>query len=1011
MHFFPLSITLTLSLLHGWLPRAAGDGFGVNATHIVIGQTTPLTGLQRDTGIRIAAGLQAAFSEANAAGGVHSRNVTLLTLDDGYVPSMAVANFPTLQSKALVLAALFGTDITTAIMPLAVAANMPAVGPFSGSAATRTPFQEQILNVRGSFMDEMVVQVILVVQNLRVHRVGVFYQNDSFGNTYLASVTTGLNYVGLGVAVTGSYAPGTNAVESAVAAIAGHSPRVQAVVMAAFQAQSTRFLQLFWQDNRTDPACYFLFYSGGTGASFPTSLNPKYWPNLLFTQIVPPLDTPDLDIVPQFLQAASLYFPANIAPNLFSFQAYLIGRLIVEVLRGIPGQITRAAFLDELYTTRLYAIGGLFLGMYSRNFSGCAHIVCASNVGLRTVFPAVLDASDPTGAVHYSPGLGTYSYPVTQPSYPPDAVRRPLLFGQLLPHDDPAWRRVAEAIGQALQEAFAAFNGAGGVNGRPVQLLQQYYAGDPGPAAAALADRYALLALVGSVATQSSALQLYAIAQIGTYQTDPLATYAAYDRSEVQVQASLPLELMALASFAYQLGQPVHLRAPSTAAGQTALQAMVQSLHSLQLQPATSQTFDSAAAALQGLGADTVIAVGSDADVQVWFLALEALPELCLLTPSPRAAHLLASLPVANYSQASRFHYPYMFNASAAPVVSGLDVQDAALYGQLLGGVLTGVLRSANNWQLAYTTTDMVLASWFGSQYQYGNANCECNEGVRQVTVVTATRQVSPIAVEFAQPGCHVTYRPLISAPAAGQWYVGLVVGVVVGVAVLGAGGWGLARWGRRDNSAAPKDDRQPFCILFTDIQASTHLWATIPDIMAAALYAHHNIIRKLVLKHRLYEVKTIGDSFMCAACQPDYGVRFALDLQRELFAHEWETDRIDTAYMLQVYGRKGKWDAGRHGWNGLRVRVGIHHGLGHVHFDSVSKGYDYYGTVVNTAARVEAVCHGGQIGVTQEVHDALKGEFPGAVVTDLGQQILRGLAEPLHLYQLVPTELHNRSF
>lgn len=49
---------------------------------------------------------------------------------------------------------------------------------------------------------------------------------------------------------------------------------------------------------------------------------------------------------------------------------------------------------------------------------------------------------------------------------------------------------------------------------------------------------------------QSSALQLYAIAQIGTYQTDPLATYAAYDRSEVQVQASLPLELMALASFA-----------------------------------------------------------------------------------------------------------------------------------------------------------------------------------------------------------------------------------------------------------------------------------------------------------------------------------------------------------------------------------------------------------------------------------------------------------------------------
>lgn len=38
----------------------------------------------------------------------------------------------------------------------------------------------------------------------------------------------------------------------------------------------------------------------------------------------------------------------------------------------------------------------------------------------------------------------------------------------------------------------------------------------------------------------------------------------------------------------------------------------------------------------------------------------------------------------------------------------------------------------------------------------------------------------------------------------------------------------------------------------------------------------------------------------------------------------------------------------------------------------------DYYGTVVNTAARVEAVCHGGQIGITQDVYDELEGEFPG---------------------------------
>eukprot|EP00667_Euglena_gracilis_P031833 EG_transcript_46990 len=120
----PIVATLLLLLFPCLFTPAAGDNPGVNATHIIIGQTAPLTGAQADSGSRIAAGLRAAFAEANALGGVQSRNVTLLTIDDGYVASKAANNFPTLQSKTLLLAALFGTDITTALMPLAVAANM-----------------------------------------------------------------------------------------------------------------------------------------------------------------------------------------------------------------------------------------------------------------------------------------------------------------------------------------------------------------------------------------------------------------------------------------------------------------------------------------------------------------------------------------------------------------------------------------------------------------------------------------------------------------------------------------------------------------------------------------------------------------------------------------------------------------------------------------------------------------------------------------------------------------------
>ena len=65
----------------------------------------------------------------------------------------------------------------------------------------------------------------------------------------------------------------------------------------------------------------------------------------------------------------------------------------------------------------------------------------------------------------------------------------------------------------------------------------------------------------------------------------------------------------------------------------------------------------------------------------------------------------------------------------------------------------------------------------------------------------------------------------------------------------------------------------------------------------------------------------------------------------------------LQTSLISLMYG---------HSWNGLRVRVGIHCGYGEIRYDPVTKRYDYYGTVVNTAARIESVCHGGQIGISQ---------------------------------------------
>ena len=100
--------------------------------------------------------------------------------------------------------------------------------------------------------------------------------------------------------------------------------------------------------------------------------------------------------------------------------------------------------------------------------------------------------------------------------------------------------------------------------------------------------------------------------------------------------------------------------------------------------------------------------------------------------------------------------------------------------------------------------------------------------------------------------------------------------------------------------------------------------------------------------------------------------------------------------------------------WNGLRVRVGIHYGFGKIQKDEVTHGYDYYGTIVNTAARVEGVGHGGQTLVTDAVMKYLGEDY----IThhkwscqSLGSQLLRGLDERVELIQLLPSSLADRRF
>ncbi|MBX3475014.1 MAG: tetratricopeptide repeat protein [Planctomycetes bacterium] len=176
--------------------------------------------------------------------------------------------------------------------------------------------------------------------------------------------------------------------------------------------------------------------------------------------------------------------------------------------------------------------------------------------------------------------------------------------------------------------------------------------------------------------------------------------------------------------------------------------------------------------------------------------------------------------------------------------------------------------------------------------------------------------------------------------------------------------------------------------LVFTDIQDSSRLWEKHGRLFEPVLALHNQLMRAQITAHEGYEVKTEGDAFMVAFADALQALRFCADTQAALAAAAWPAA------------------AGE-----VHVRMGVHTGEPIVSTDPASGRTDYFGPVVNRAARVAAAGHGGQV-LTSE--SALKramppdGEF---AVTDLGEHRLRGLEQPEHLFQVLPPALGAREF
>ncbi|BFZ64929.1 cysteinyl-tRNA synthetase [Saitoella coloradoensis] len=178
--------------------------------------------------------------------------------------------------------------------------------------------------------------------------------------------------------------------------------------------------------------------------------------------------------------------------------------------------------------------------------------------------------------------------------------------------------------------------------------------------------------------------------------------------------------------------------------------------------------------------------------------------------------------------------------------------------------------------------------------------------------------------------------------------------------------------------------------LVFTDIKNSTLLWETHPIAMRAAIKVHNAVMRRSLRSAGGYEVKTEGDAFMVTFAAVTSAMLWCFKVQTELMAADWPQEILDSEHGREVFDP----ETGQLLYRGLWVRMGIHYGAPVCEVDPITRRMDYFGPIVNRAARVSSVADGGQITVSSEIanviHKFEDAETDGEIImNDVGDEAL----------------------
>lgn len=331
---------------------AARSPISSSSSEIILGLAGPFTGLNKELGRGMKAGIDLAFAVANQAGGVGGRTLTLVALDDGFEPSRTDQVMKELieERKALAIVGNVGGATAAVSAPYLSSKKVVLFGALSGSPVLRRdPPDRYVFNFRPGYGEETAAAARYLMESRKIkpEEIVVFAQQDQFGDAGHAGVIRQMrdSWRFHAAMPRVGYKRNTADVTQAVARVRELQPK--AIIMVATYHAAAVFIEkvreaglkpIFTNVSEVDGVALAeeLLQRGGATLT----------ENVIVTQVVPP-PTSNASVVMRYREALATLAVGE-RPGFISLEGYIVGTILVEGLKRAGSPPTSEKLVEAL---------------------------------------------------------------------------------------------------------------------------------------------------------------------------------------------------------------------------------------------------------------------------------------------------------------------------------------------------------------------------------------------------------------------------------------------------------------------------------------------------------------------------------------------------------------------------------------------------------------------------------------------------------------------------------------